>query len=62
MLAATPGYVHTTATPTIEDIADNWDAINDDKGYVTPVDLMSWSETFLAHLPGGESPDPNHRG
>lgn len=62
VLASTPGYVHDGSAPTVEDIAANWSAINDEVGWVTPTDLMSWSATFLAHLPGGESPDPNHRG
>ncbi len=52
-IASTPGYVHPTADPTVEDIAENWGAINDETGYSIPVDLMDWSSTFMAHL----SPD-----
>ncbi|MFF2510379.1 SDR family NAD(P)-dependent oxidoreductase [Streptomyces sp. NPDC058086] len=38
---------------TIEDIAENWDAINDEAGYYVPSDLMSWSGSFLKHQFGG---------
>ena len=34
---------------TIEDVAANWDAINDETGYYIPSDLMNWSATFLKH-------------
>ena len=49
-IAATPGYVHGGPAPTIEDVADHWDAINDETGYDVPADLMAWSTTFLSHL------------
>jgi NAD(P)-dependent dehydrogenase (short-subunit alcohol dehydrogenase family) len=49
-IAMTPGHVHTGPAPTIEDVADNWAAINDETGYGIPADLMDWSATFLAHL------------
>ncbi|HVU60844.1 MAG TPA: SDR family NAD(P)-dependent oxidoreductase [Mycobacteriales bacterium] len=62
VLTSTSGYVHEGPAPTIEDIAEHWAAINDDRDYVVPTDLMSWSASFLSHLPNGESPDPNHRG
>ena len=48
-IASTPGYVM-TPTPTIEDIAANWSAINDESGYTIPASLMEWSAGFLAHL------------
>ena len=32
-LASTPGYVHADGAPTVEDIAANWAAINDETGY-----------------------------
>ncbi|HEX4434333.1 MAG TPA: SDR family NAD(P)-dependent oxidoreductase [Acidimicrobiales bacterium] len=48
-IASTPGYVSTS--PTIEDVAAHWDAINDEKGYVVPRDLPDWSTSFLSHLP-----------
>ena len=49
-IATTPGYVHPTATPTIEDVAEHWATINDEKGYDVPTDLMAWSAAFTAHL------------
>jgi NAD(P)-dependent dehydrogenase (short-subunit alcohol dehydrogenase family) len=49
-IAMAPGYVHTGSAPTIEDIADQWAAINDDPGYSIPADLPEWSATFMAHL------------
>ena len=51
-IAMTPGYVHDGPAPTIEDVADNWAAINDDPGYVIPADLPDWSATFMSHLRG----------
>ncbi|HEX4127956.1 MAG TPA: SDR family NAD(P)-dependent oxidoreductase [Acidimicrobiales bacterium] len=48
-IASTPGYV--AGAPTIEDIAQHWDEINDEEGYAVPRDLPDWSSSFLAHLP-----------
>ena len=48
-LASTVGYVHPEPAPTIEDVAGNWEAINDERGYYVPADLVSWSAEFLAH-------------
>jgi NAD(P)-dependent dehydrogenase (short-subunit alcohol dehydrogenase family) len=47
-VASTPGYVATA--PTIEDVAEHWDEINNEEGYVVPRDLPDWSTSFLAHL------------
>ncbi|HWD53544.1 MAG TPA: hypothetical protein VG346_00400, partial [Acidimicrobiales bacterium] len=47
-IASTPGYV--TADATMEDVAQHWDAINDEQGYTVPTDLPDWSTSFLAHL------------
>jgi NAD(P)-dependent dehydrogenase (short-subunit alcohol dehydrogenase family) len=47
-IASTPGYI--AAEPTIEDVAEHWDEINDEEGYVVPLDLPDWSTSFLAHL------------
>ena len=47
-IASTPGYVN--ATPTVEDVADNWAAINEEGDYYVPADLMDWSATFMSHL------------
>jgi NAD(P)-dependent dehydrogenase (short-subunit alcohol dehydrogenase family) len=53
-IASTTGYVHATSEPTIEDIAQNWATINDEKGYYLPDDLIAWSAAFLSHqVPGG---------
>ncbi len=41
------------AAPTIEDVAEHWDAINDEAGYSVPADLNDWSATFMRHLPRG---------
>ncbi len=49
--AGTPGPAGAAGSaPTIEDVADNWAAINDETGYGVPTDLMDWSATFLSHL------------
>lgn len=48
-VASTPGYL-TDEAPTVEDVADHWDEINDEAGYTVPTDLNDWSATFLAHL------------
>jgi NAD(P)-dependent dehydrogenase (short-subunit alcohol dehydrogenase family) len=49
-IGSTPGWVDDHGRPTIEDVAANWDAINDESGYVVPTDLMDWSSAFMAHL------------
>nr|WSY50384.1 hypothetical protein OG999_09740 [Streptomyces sp. NBC_00886] len=48
-LASTEGYAHAGGAASVEDIARNWDAINDEKGYYVPADLMAWSGSFLRH-------------
>jgi NAD(P)-dependent dehydrogenase (short-subunit alcohol dehydrogenase family) len=48
-IAQAPGYVHPDPNPTIEDVARNWTAINDEAGYLVPADLTEWSRIFLAH-------------
>ena len=50
-IAETPGYVHPAADVRIEDVAEHWQAINDETGYSVPADLVSWSSAFLSHLP-----------
>ncbi|MFF0011476.1 SDR family NAD(P)-dependent oxidoreductase [Streptomyces sp. NPDC005374] len=52
-IASTEGYTHDTGPASIEDVAGNWDAINDEKGYYVPSDLMAWSGAFLKHQFGG---------
>ncbi len=54
-LATTPGYVHSAAGVTIEDVAAHWAEINDPVGYYVPADLRDWSFRFLAHLPEGDA-------
>jgi NAD(P)-dependent dehydrogenase (short-subunit alcohol dehydrogenase family) len=49
-VASTEGYVHPGARPTVEDVAAHWAAINDERGYTVPADLLAWSAAFLAHL------------
>jgi NAD(P)-dependent dehydrogenase (short-subunit alcohol dehydrogenase family) len=53
-IAATPGYLPPEPSEaTVEDIAENWAAINDESGYYVPADLMDWSAHYMAHwLPG----------
>jgi NAD(P)-dependent dehydrogenase (short-subunit alcohol dehydrogenase family) len=48
-IASAEGYV--SATPTVEDVAENWTAINDEAGYTVPTNLMTWSAGFMSHLP-----------
>jgi NAD(P)-dependent dehydrogenase (short-subunit alcohol dehydrogenase family) len=48
-IASTSGYVHPAPCPTVEDVAENWETINDETGYFVPTDLMAWSAAFMAH-------------
>ena len=49
-IASTEGYVHPQPDgATIEDVAENWSAINDEHGYFVPADLMDWSGRYMAH-------------
>lgn len=48
-IASTEGYVHQDGPATVEDVAANWDTINDEKDYYVPTDLMAWSGSFLGH-------------
>jgi hypothetical protein len=49
-IAENPGYVHDQAgTPTAEDVAANWDQINDVTGFYIPASLADWSAHFLSH-------------
>ena len=49
-IATTNGYLHDGLAPTVEDVARNWSAINDESCYHVPTDLPDWSATFMAHL------------
>ncbi|MEU1185833.1 SDR family NAD(P)-dependent oxidoreductase [Streptomyces sp. NPDC005820] len=48
-IGSTEGYVHRDGPATAADVLRNWDAINDEKGYYVPSDLMAWSGAFLGH-------------
>jgi len=50
-IASTVGHLHPGPDPTIEDVAQNWDEINDEAGYYVPTDLVDWSTRFTDHLP-----------
>ena len=49
-IGSTPGWVDETGSPTVEDVATHWTAINDESGYAVPASLMDWSAQFLSHL------------
>ncbi|MET8978845.1 SDR family NAD(P)-dependent oxidoreductase [Streptomyces sp. NPDC004539] len=51
-IGSTEGYLHEGDAPTVEDVAANWDAVGDEKGYYVPADLMAWSGNFLKHRLG----------
>ena len=51
-LAETPGYLHSGPVASVEDVAANWDAINDETGYFVPTDPVDWSKRFMSHLFG----------
>jgi NAD(P)-dependent dehydrogenase (short-subunit alcohol dehydrogenase family) len=48
-IAETEGYVH-EGPPSVEDVAEHWSTINDERDYHVPGDLIAWSTTFLSHL------------
>jgi hypothetical protein len=35
---------------TVDDVAANWAAINDEAGYYVPGTLMDWAGHYMAHL------------
>ncbi len=47
-IGSTPGVL--VESPSIDDVASQWDAINDESGYSVPVDLIDWSTEFTKHL------------
>jgi NAD(P)-dependent dehydrogenase (short-subunit alcohol dehydrogenase family) len=51
-VAETEGWVAPDGPASIEDVAAHWPAINDERGYQVPTDLMAWSRAFLSHLDG----------
>jgi NAD(P)-dependent dehydrogenase (short-subunit alcohol dehydrogenase family) len=49
-VASTDGYLHPDdVPPTIEDVAANWAAINDEAGYYVPASTLSWSARYMSH-------------
>ena len=36
-----------SSVPTIDDVAGNWAAINDESGYYVPADLPDWAAHFM---------------
>jgi NAD(P)-dependent dehydrogenase (short-subunit alcohol dehydrogenase family) len=54
-IAETQGYIHSGGDVSIEDLAEHWEAINDETGYTVPEDLLSWSAAFLSHLPPSQA-------
>jgi NAD(P)-dependent dehydrogenase (short-subunit alcohol dehydrogenase family) len=55
-IASTPGVVPAgDRPPTVEDVAANWAAINDEHDYYVPADLPAWSSEFMAHLRASRS-------
>jgi NAD(P)-dependent dehydrogenase (short-subunit alcohol dehydrogenase family) len=53
-VAMTEGYLHPDGVPTVEDVAEHWAAINDERGYSVPADLGEWSVAFTSHLGRGK--------
>ncbi|MDR6688771.1 NAD(P)-dependent dehydrogenase (short-subunit alcohol dehydrogenase family) [Arthrobacter sp. 1088] len=47
----TPGWLDGgDGVPTIEDIVEHWDEINDQSGYYVPTGTYDWGARFMAHL------------
>jgi NAD(P)-dependent dehydrogenase (short-subunit alcohol dehydrogenase family) len=47
---STDGYLHPDdVAPTIEDVAANWAAINDEAGYYVPTSTLNWSARYMSH-------------
>lgn len=50
-VGVTEGYLQPGLTgATIDDVAANWAAINDESGYYVPSDLMDWAGRYMSHL------------
>jgi NAD(P)-dependent dehydrogenase (short-subunit alcohol dehydrogenase family) len=49
-IASTVGSEPAAGVPTVEDVAEQWKAINGERGYFVPADLMTWSTKFIEHL------------
>jgi NAD(P)-dependent dehydrogenase (short-subunit alcohol dehydrogenase family) len=54
-VAATDGFAFPNdVTPTVEDVAANWTAINDEADYYVPTSTLNWSARYMSHLYGKE--------
>ncbi len=50
-VGVTQGYLHPGLTgATVDDVAANWAAINDESGYYVPSTLMDWAGRYMSHL------------
>jgi NAD(P)-dependent dehydrogenase (short-subunit alcohol dehydrogenase family) len=50
-VGVTPGYAHPGLEGvTVDDVAANWAAINDEAGYYVPRSLMDWAGHYMTHL------------
>lgn len=47
-IAETPGYADPGLRPTVEDVGEHWDEINDEAGYYVPASLLDWAAHFMA--------------
>lgn len=50
-LGITPGWL-SDGSPSLEEVSDHWEEINDQDGYYVPASLNDWSSRFMAHLMG----------
>jgi NAD(P)-dependent dehydrogenase (short-subunit alcohol dehydrogenase family) len=49
-VASTDGYLHPDdVAPTVEDVAANWAAINDEASYYVPTSTLNWSARYMSH-------------
>ena len=49
-VASTDGYLQPDdVAPTIEDVAANWAAINDETSYYVPTSTLNWSARYMSH-------------
>jgi NAD(P)-dependent dehydrogenase (short-subunit alcohol dehydrogenase family) len=54
-VAATDGIAFPNdVSPTVEDVAANWAAINDEADYYVPTSTLNWSARYMSHLYGKE--------
>jgi Enoyl-(Acyl carrier protein) reductase len=50
-VGVTQGYLHPGLSgATIDDVAANWAAINNESGYYVPAPLMDWAAQYMSHL------------